>query len=813
MDDPWGSPWATSDNNSTQELVLPPSPPKSLLSPPPRAFFSSSSNLPNHSPWADDDALTNWKGEDRSENGTQANEWGAWTDSETKGPQLSPQLDSSGRASPLAWPHSAATSPGLRPLPRSRASSVYRHHSPDPWASELPPGDRPGSLPPPSPNPNSHTPATPLPDTANDPPLIIRETPDTKIALSIENDGSRDNDEQLQAAQEKDDQKTSPIHLTTQANHATDADLKPEIDAPDSHSRPSSAFSVDSQNLPDRSDSPITSVDEDSKSRARITRKASGKVHELVGKFDGLARAASEEPTPPERHDSLRIWTRDRPPRQDEVDEDDQIDFGDFEDAEPDNGDATVESSATTTSASSHSSSTPKARFKDSFSLRQRSGSEAQSPPRPRSTALRVQQLAEKFGPARFEIDREATEGLFPDLDKVLANYSAEDDDVPDQLVTDSFISTSERKTWYRISRYGTMRKHDLGDDDNYHRVAWPTCQLHTETIKIVRRWMEEDSFSGRPTLGGSRRDSVFNWNSSATPVDLNKVFARKKSISHTRTTSIPAPQQKSVQSVAALENRPFRNSTGDLGAMTGIAPPPVANFGWNATTAGTPAAANSIIPPGERPRTDHTSQPTDITRPELELEDDEDDWGEMMSSPKVAAFPTATTSDIATPVSVLAAKTAGSAPKLSLAIPETSQPPKQTPGQPTPSEAKSAKAEPWPLADFSFFDKSARTPKAAAKQEPWPLADFSLFESPTSKPKTNTKWMNTLFGAKPRVDGEQPNDQKAQVSNAAPVAPAPVKPIKAVLGPVEKSNEMKDNETVARTIIRNLPDLSYMLR
>src|SRR6478609_5242817 len=71
-----------------------------------------------------------------------------------------------------------------------------------------------------------------------------------------------------------------------------------------------------------------------------------------------------------------------------------------------------------------------------------------------------------------------------------------------DVIIDDSFTSISERKAWYLMSRPGSMRKHNLGDDENYVRVGWGNSQVREQAIRIVRRWMEEDSITGRVVLG-----------------------------------------------------------------------------------------------------------------------------------------------------------------------------------------------------------------------------------------------------------------------------------------------------------------------
>lgn len=72
------------------------------------------------------------------------------------------------------------------------------------------------------------------------------------------------------------------------------------------------------------------------------------------------------------------------------------------------------------------------------------------------------------------------------------------------------FTTTSQRKTWHRISRYGSVRQHD---NDNYARISWKQSEVRNETNKIVARWMREDRMRGGVTIGqGKRLSSLFGW-------------------------------------------------------------------------------------------------------------------------------------------------------------------------------------------------------------------------------------------------------------------------------------------------------------
>ncbi|VUC24279.1 unnamed protein product, partial [Clonostachys rosea] len=131
-----------------------------------------------------------------------------------------------------------------------------------------------------------------------------------------------------------------------------------------------------------------------------------------------------------------------------------------------------------------------------------------------------------RFQSIDFHVDMTKLDDLFPTTPPIAVNP----EQVPDVIIKDSFTSISERKTWYRISRLGAMRMHQLGDEENYVRVDWKRSTTRQDTLKIVRRWMEEES-GGRPTLGrkvGAVGGSVFNWNSSAPPVEIGELLRKR---------------------------------------------------------------------------------------------------------------------------------------------------------------------------------------------------------------------------------------------------------------------------------------------
>lgn len=272
---------------------------------------------------------------------------------------------------------------------------------------------------------------------------------------------------------------------------------------------------------------------------------------------------------------------------------------------------------------------------------------------------------------------------------------------VPEFMIDNSFTTTSERKSWYRISRFGSTRKHDSGDEDNYRRITWPTSEVRTKTLHIVRRWMEEDSIAGRVVLGSKKAGvplgaSMFNWDSSEPAIEIGELLRQR----------VQQQQQptKKEKHVAHSRNRSWTPATEE-----GLPPltPTLESFGggeWTTSVPSTPSAvfqspafaahikakarsalarpplnspkemlpkspwdeeddapqqekeavgrkrSNELMPPPPLPRINTTAVETDRKSLAKEgpapeeangEEDDDDDWGEMMSSPTVDASAT----------------------------------------------------------------------------------------------------------------------------------------------------------------------------
>lgn len=258
-------------------------------------------------------------------------------------------------------------------------------------------------------------------------------------------------------------------------------------------------------------------------------------------------------------------------------------------------------------------------------------------------------------------IDLSKLDDLFPSTPEI----TTEPELVPDVIIDDSFTSITERKAWYRLSRQGSKLMHS-GDLETYVRMDWARSTVRQDTLKIVRRWMEEDSMTGRPALGrknGVIGANVFNWNSSAPAVEIGELLGKKKG--HTRQASSSSKASMSSPRVASFEWASPPTSPATAG-------PPPSLAGRFKSSVSRPNRPQSLVAPStslardepESPyaETNRVPRPTSLIAPPPELivqptisetlsqpqrlngigndgfedgdGDDDDDWGEMVTSP-----------------------------------------------------------------------------------------------------------------------------------------------------------------------------------
>ncbi|KAK3359560.1 hypothetical protein B0T25DRAFT_600672, partial [Lasiosphaeria hispida] len=806
MDDPWGSPWTAPSPEKGGKPSSPTKSTKSDLEPPPRAFFSISNSpripaISGQSPWADDDdGIGDWASTDTPAT-TQSGWGGGWN---APSPNLASPLrhDEFSKPSPIAWPGSIAL-----PKPANGSVPSLRQPSPDPWSADFSPSIA-----------GSSTPRLVI----DAPPLASVKRAETGAVdigaeLGLDRDWNEaelseaDNDngalEQFPAGEhtaEKAILAENPVRISQDG-------VRPSVESgTQSHESPFGSLSGDDTDREDdRQDSPITSIDEDSKNRQPVARTTSGKVQQLVEKFDGLARALSEEPVTTKRERSESPIDLDQKESSDDAGE-----FGDFEDVDQDGPLLPSAPDRPATPKPAAACSTP-------------TTSAASSPQSSRDSVIHMQQVLAAHGPVAFDVDLGNIEKLFSsEKSAFVTGVSGADPEVSDHIITDSFGEISERKTWYRVSRMGSLRKYNAGDDENYRLVAWPTSTIRQDTIKIVRRWMEEDSIAGRVTLGGGiskTQKNMFGWDSSAKPVTLDAVFGKRKG--HSRATSLQP-----------LAGPPLRKTSGSLRSPihrpSSVTVPPVASFGWSSDSPTSPPLQTQpakSIPPLSRPQSSTAAaiKIPPVAESLAPQEEDDDEWGEMVASPSDSKPAANSFQNLGN---------AFSAPPLGFTTLQPSTQPASLVIEAEGSSAasvgmvvasSSAASDPWQAVDFSVFEsppKEATTVSTAKPPKPGPplpmmatpftpsapIPTFSpapVTETPVASPGTELVARST---ASKQLMSEHTFSPTTPLEISSPIA----LPVASTFDDdTDRSNGLAARNDAVGRIVANLPDLSYMLR
>lgn len=369
-----------------------------------------------------------------------------------------------------------------------------------------------------------------------------------------------------------------------------------------------------------------------------------------------------------------------------------------------------------------------------------------------------------------YPVDLAKLDDLFPSTPAI----ATEAELVPDVIIDDTFASSSERKAWYRISRFGSKRKHDLGDDDNYIRVGWSGSQIRERTTQTVRRWMEEDSITGRVVLGrrlGGSGAVMFNWNATA-PVEIGEFLGRhSRNSSMTVKSAAPSPTASSFGWASSVPPSPA------------VARHPLANAFQNLDEREAQSPKEPEEPKIDLARQSLALEPPPLHRghiptpikipPTLPIDQDEDgdnDWGEMMTATPIDS-PSFTEDEGSfgsnrnsiDPQSAFQFETVFDTSKV--------------------ASPKMEKASKRPLS-WHLGQTLAKPFKRGAKTPSTPL-----FPSPLSKPMT---------------------PPQATPTRHAHTMSAGASPLQ--YSPVRLSLSAEDEETVAK-LLRDIPDLTYMLR
>ncbi|KAF2179788.1 hypothetical protein K469DRAFT_715880 [Zopfia rhizophila CBS 207.26] len=113
----------------------------------------------------------------------------------------------------------------------------------------------------------------------------------------------------------------------------------------------------------------------------------------------------------------------------------------------------------------------------------------------------------------------------------------------------DPISTTSARKAWYRLTRKQTMREFNSGkDEDNYVRVTWQTSQIRSEVSKIVGRLGTEDRMAGRGQVAGA----MFYWDQPALHSESKTLYKHPRKKSSISVSSPIPPAHQPVQPVSS---------------------------------------------------------------------------------------------------------------------------------------------------------------------------------------------------------------------------------------------------------------------
>ncbi|KAH7323866.1 hypothetical protein BKA65DRAFT_511614 [Rhexocercosporidium sp. MPI-PUGE-AT-0058] len=599
MDDPWGSsPWA-------DEIQLPiPSKTKEDAPRPTTPVRAPNLGLEEKiaSPWGDDDDNDGF-GDWAALPGDQAQTFGLDEAADGWGKHTADTVDlTNGHANalpPTDWDaHQAVGNEKpsvLAPSLFPRAPELMRQPSPDPWALEVQEEEEEPQITQIADNQDQQT---------SDDFQALQNgrlaSPILDISLSNETlvPAAKSGGRETTTAGEHSSENLATKDPGTRESFTKALDGEPGSESQESDplSRPSSSPSERSHHDELLQESPRTSFDEEPKpNRPQIPRKVSTKVHELVQHFDTLAKQEDPEPVVPRTSSSQNRKLKEDSEQEGDTNDDD--DFGDFEEGQSDDEEPELENTQTSGETVSQSPS---------------SGMSKHQRPPSRDNAL-----TKDYGVVEYKFDSLNLGSIFPTN---TPDPTSETIFIPDSLPFESFSSTEQRKTWYRVSRYGTMRKHNSGNDENYVRIGWKPSTIRDDTLKIVSRWIEEDRISGRVVLGGgSKGSTVFGWNDPKAPaVPLSDVFVKHgKKMSNMNTAVESASElprewpkglvrDRSTSKTHSPPSKPRRKGSvmatsvqvsSDVQKNPVV---PVANFGWSG---GVGAADQNVGPASVRKR------------------------------------------------------------------------------------------------------------------------------------------------------------------------------------------------------------------
>ena len=899
MDDPWGSPWA---DELHQSIPAPAAEGTNglTLAPMAEGKHAATSERTNSSWDLPGDAFGSWpvapviqeiKG---SSDTSSAN-----PDWETRGAGDIKKIDVGG-LSPN-WDESQAGSghstPKLSLTPLPKPTDFSREPSPDPWATALvsPDTDQKDIQEAQSQDKEvglERTEVT-LPETSG---LESQEQPPANPKVSLLPTAADDTSLQETDPETGPEDTQTTVEISEQDRGGKDAD---EV------SRSSSSPSDQSHHNEGHSESPRTSLDDDTQ-RPEVHRHVSEKIQVLVEHYDTLAKAqlgeadivsrgphsdqgedGEEEPHEEEKlpsevgpevdgkekvdiagdNEEEEGEVENKCENEDEdEDEDEDDDFGDFEE-----GNSQISEPIGHEGHPSNDQADP-GDVNALIAPKELAAPETKRPP--------IHAPEKDFGRVEYMVDISALETLYSGLKaEPPSNDPADKLSIPDTIPRDSFASVEERKMWYRLSRFTTLRQHNGGDDDNnYIRISWAESKVREETLKFAGKWMEQDRISGRVVLGGNSKDgSLFGWNDpKAAPMPLATAFAMNRGKTKAQAADpvaagSEAPKQSSKGHIEShppshsqLPPKQRRRSSTKASRTSEEAKQriqqPVATFGWSSEPQPTPPPQGldpKPTPPdslssSRKPAPSAQLQPSsgifasaspaqqmpsslsgwDTSPPPAKSSasivpsttvlqnssnDFNDDWGEMISSPAVASLPqippprglshkksqslvgmSLPPAQAPSNTSTLPTIPLGSGHRPTSSLDGSSMLPTHNPA-PTPAVSGQFSLH-TPISDGFNATVNNAAPTTNNTYDPWASADFSVFEAPAppSKPKSAPP-------PKPGL-GQTHRQSTKSVSFESTRAPPPQR------GNGRTRQEIEQDRIVA-SIIRGLPDLSYMLR
>ncbi|KAI9707695.1 MAG: hypothetical protein M1836_000657 [Candelina mexicana] len=380
--------------------------------------------------------------------------------------------------------------------------------------------------------------------------------------------------------------------------------------------------------------------------------------------------------------------------------------------------------------------------------------------------------------------------------------------DRPSFISEDILSSTSARKAWYRISRQGTMRKHDSGNED-YVRVSWVGSAVQASVNKVVANWITQDQFGHSLGGEGNGLSSLFGWGEPPKP-------SRPKVESTFERTRFGSMVQRSKQSstvkdkpVIPLESSPSLTMEGTM-----LVPhSPVVRPGWVHTPELSPAISEA--PPLSTSCSTLSVSDTDgFSRHPAELEEvdidgkaleakqqgpstdaaEADEWG-LMVNPTISMF-----SDQPQMLPMQDMPVEHTAALITLTQRMSSLPVNASPTAPSHQQtvATHATRENPYTSDPSSL--TALIPTSPAQYPPSPII-----------PKRGSSRKHSI---RPSADIAPIGTPSVSPKPAAsPITASQLPPLVMARKLPKTAEEAAEEAEILETIARGLPDLSYMLK